>query len=357
MPLKGAIAGKHPKIEGFQSLVVMGRSAREMGYRLPAEFERQRAVLLTRLHNGETWPGGSLEKAQEEFEYFAETVAKYTRVRFVDELGFETTDSWIRDYGPISMKRCDGRESNQRLAGQGLMYQDFVFDGWGAKYDEKTADDLIPQQFGLMDGVPMKVHDVILEGGSIEVNGKGMLLTTEQCLLNENRNAGMNRRELEGYLCEHLNVDDVVWLPGGITGDDTDGHVDDIARFVSEDVVVAVTAEKGHADYEVLQANKCVLEGKGLEVVELPMPEVMTHEFPSGQPYDQAGKQVLPASYANFLITNGAIMVPMFGQKMDEVALRVIEKAAPNYVIEPVPAKHLIVGMGSLHCLSMQVPW
>ncbi|QQE13447.1 agmatine deiminase family protein [Planctomycetota bacterium] len=349
----------HPRIDGFERLAVLEGTAKSLGYRLPAEFERQRAVLLTRPHNKETWPAGTLEKARDEFEYFVETVKKYTPVLFTDELGFATTDSWTRDYGPITMTKLrvgKVNETNHALGWEHLAYHDFCFDGWGAKYDVKADDDVIPQRFAMKDGVKLWVHDLILEGGSIECNGNGILITTEQCLLNENRNTQLDRDAIEGYLVDAFNLERVIWLPSGITGDDTDGHVDDMTRFISENTVLTVVAEKGHADYEILLRNKAILVEHGLNVIDLPMPEPMWFDFPNDQPYEQAGRQVLPASYANFLITNDAILVPTFGQASDDVAMRVIETAAPNHVIEPVPAETLIIGMGSLHCLSMQVP-
>lgn len=331
-----------------------GGTAAEMGYRLPGEFEPMEAVWLAYPHNRETWPG-CFEAACEQYEQFVRELRRFVRVELTAERGIATDDSWIRDFGPIFVVDDAG----------GLGCHDFVFNGWGGKYGGAEGayerDDVVPRHVAKLLDVPIWLHELVLEGGSIDGNGRGTLLTTEQCLLNPNRNAGLGRGDLERRFAEAFGVSHTIWLPGGIIGDDTDGHVDDIARFVAPTTVVACAAPEGHSDAEVLNANLAALKGardargERLTVVPLPVPEPIMYDFPADR-FGPGGRHPVPASYANFLIANEGVLVPVFGQAGDEAALRVMEEAMPGREVVPVRAEYLVVGLGALHCLSQQQP-
>ena len=339
----------HALIKEFDGLTTPSGSASGLGYRMPGEFEAVDCVWVVEPKNEETWPG-CLEEARGEFADWVGLMSRAVRVRTTGELGIETNDSWVRDFGPTFVVRDEGDGG-----GGGIACHDFHFNTWGGKYEVRDKDDVVPQRIARELGVPIWVHDFVLEGGSIEVNGRGTVMTTEQCLLNPNRNPGLSREQIEAELHAALGTRHVVWLAGGIAGDDTDGHVDDVARFISADTVVAVSAGRGHPDYEVTRQNLAVLrgsmdqDGRALRVVELPTPEPIYHDYPDG-------RWPVPASYANFLIANGHVFVPTFGQAADGVAMGVLRDEMVGYTVIPVPARWLVVGLGALHCLSQQQP-
>ncbi len=326
------------------------------GYYMPAEWGPQDCVWLVPPHNHETWPG-CFDKAADQFAVFMAELGKVTPVRTPEGLGVPTNDSWIRDFGPICVVPTPQAEPQ----GPSLIYHDFIFNGWGGKYETRDLDDVVPTRLGEKLGIPVVAHDLVLEGGSIEVNGKGTVMTTRQCLLNANRNPGQTPAQIEAQIHAALGTRHLVWLPGGIAGDDTDGHIDDVARFISADTVAIVSAPLGHPDHPVTQANLDALraardqDGRALRVVELPMPEPVMYDFPPDR-FGPGGVGPVPASYANFLISNGSVLVPVFGQASDDPALRVLEDAMPGYRVVPIRAEWLVVGLGALHCLSMQQP-
>jgi agmatine deiminase len=343
----------HPRIPEFSQLTILDGSAAARGFRMPAEWEPLCGVWLVRPFNPETWPG-CLDEAQAQWDAFAAALAQVVPVSTTQEVGIETVDSWVRDFGPIFV--TDGRG---RIAAH-----DFRFNGWGGKYEDRTADDLVPQHIARLLSVPLWVHDFVLEGGSIEVNGRGTVMTTEQCLLNPNRNPHLSRDEIERRMHEALGTTHTIWLPGGIVGDDTDGHIDDIARFTAPDRVVAVAPPRGHPDHDVLSQNLEALrdardeDGGRIELIELPAPDPIQYHFPADR-FGPGGVNPVPASYANFLIANGSAFVPVFGQSRDDEAVRVLERAfagTPVTRIVPLRAEHLVVGLGSFHCLSQQQP-
>lgn len=341
---------RHPRIP--QPLQELGPSAAELGYRMPAEWETLSSIWLARPHNESTWPGCFAE-AQAEHAEFTAAVRRFVPVRMLGEsISIATDDAWIRDYGPIFVKR----DSDGAVA-----LHDFHFNNWGGKYGDCARDDVVPQKIALLLGMPLWIHDFVLEGGSIEVNGRGTVMTSESCLFHPGRNASLDRSAIEAELHAALGTTHTIWLPGGIAGDDTDGHVDDVARFVGEDTVAAVRAPAGHPDHEVLERNWAVLQaardqqGRRLQLVPLPAPDPILWDFPPEGDWP-GGHRPVPASYANFLFANRAVLVPTFGQPSDEVALRTFEQLFPTRQIVPVASKHLIVGLGSLHCLSQQQP-
>jgi agmatine deiminase len=340
----------HPFIESPDQLQRPTQSAAAMGYRMPAEWEPLDRVWLTYPHNPYTWPT-VLDKAKSQYDAFLAALGKFTTPYTTQTLELATNDSWIRDYGPIFVVNDKG----------GLACHDFIFNCWGGKYDEHDLDNVIPQHIARQLNIPIWVHDVVMEGGGLDVNGRGTLLTTEQCLLNENRNPHLTRQQIEQVLADALNVRQFIWLPGGIEGDDTDGHIDDVARFIAPDTVAAVRPPAGHPDHHVLEQNWQILarsrdqDGNLLNLVELPAPDPIYFDYPADE-YSDGGRRQIPASYANFLIANGGVLAPIFGQKHDDAALRSLERAMPRHQIVPIRAEWLVVGLGTLHCMSQQQP-
>ncbi len=328
------------------------RTAAALGYRMPGEFEPIDAVWLTYPHNRETWPG-CFERACEQYDDFIAQVARFAQVNLIGKaIDWPTNDSWIRDYGPLFVINQTGE----------LACHDFVFNGWGGKYNaEYERDGIVPRRVAERLGIPTWLHDEVLEGGSIEVNGAGVVMTTEQCLLNQNRNRALDRPKLEALLHESLGTRHVLWLPGGIEGDDTDGHIDDVARFIAPGAIAAVRAPAGHPDHDTLERNWSALReardanGEAFELFELPAPEPIEYDYPPDR-FGPGGVNPVPASHANFLIVNAAVLVPTFGQRSDELALHAIERALPGRQAIGVRSEWLVVGLGALHCLSMQQP-
>ncbi len=331
-------------------------------YRMPAEFEPQTRVWLTVPSSANTWPG-CLDEAQRQHDDWRAQLSKVVEVVTVQSLGITPEDAWVRDYGPIFVIDAHGK----------LAMHDFVFNSWGGKYPPWEQMNLTPAAIhrwlhtAHAHDVPRFKHDFVLEGGSFEVNGKGALLTTSQCLLHPNRNPQHTRSRIEEKLCEWFSVRTVIWMPGGIEGDDTDGHQDDLARWLSPDTVAAVRAPIGHPDHDVLEANWRVLSeardqrGQKLHTVALPIVEpVLTYDFPADYwPDDRAVTEedrTCPASYANWLISNGHLFLPVFNRPSDALAIQAIEQAAPQLTVVPVRSEWLVVGRGSLHCLSQQQP-
>ena len=257
----------------------------------------------------------------------------------------ESADVWMRDYGPIFVRK-GGR-------GRGVAATKWEFNAWGGKYDDLLPDNETGLEVARSTGLRIFEPGVVLEGGSIDANGRGSLLTTEQCLLNKNRNPELGRTQLERLLHDYLGVDDVVWLGEGVAGDDTDGHVDDIARFVNEDTVVCMTEpDAGDVNYPALKRDRAMLsahrdkEGRRLEVVPIEMPRAV-----------EGDGSRLPASYANFYIGNSAVLVPVFGDaRNDSAALETLSECFQGRKIVPVDCRELVYGFGGIHCVSQQQP-
>jgi agmatine deiminase len=266
----------------------------------------------------------------------------------VDDLyfhAFPAYEPWCRDHGPIFVVR-DHKGRRERAI------VDWGYNAWGGKYPPYDLDDAVPQHVAKYRNLPLYAPGIVMEGGSIEVNGRGTVLTTEACLLNPNRNPHLTRGQIERYLCDYLGVTKVLWLGDGIIGDDTDGHIDDLTRFVNPTTVVTVV-ERDPADenYEILQENLLRLnslrdqDGQALRVVCLPMPGKVEHEG-----------QRLPASYANFYIANEIVLVPTYRDRNDRLALDILQKEFPTRRVIGVDSVELIWGLGSFHCISQQEP-
>ena len=254
-----------------------------------------------------------------------------------------SNEPWCRDHGPIFLTR----EAAPQLA-----VVDWDYNAWGWKYPPFDDDDVIPTRIAGELGLPVYAPHMVLEGGSIDVNGTGTLLTTTSCLLNPNRNPDLTKAEIEQKLKDFICVKNVLWLGDGIAGDDTDGHIDDLTRFVSRSTVVTVVEEDEHdQNYEALQENFAALRqmtaenGAPLEILKLPMPRKIMRDG-----------QRLPASYANFYIANRVVLLPVFADVHDKWAIAVLEKAFPDRKVVPIDCRELIWGLGAFHCLTQQQP-
>jgi agmatine deiminase len=348
-------------------LTTPASTPRQIGYRWPAEWEPHDATWLAWPHKEASWPGKfepvpaifvEMVRALvpgERVEILVGDEVREDRVRVLlidggvplERVGFHripTDDSWIRDHGPVFVV---GRDRPGDLAAL-----DWGYNAWGGKYPPWDLDDEVPRRVADLLRVPCFSPGMILEGGSIDGDGEGTLLTTEACLLNPNRNPGLARGEIESRLREFLAVERILWLGDGIAGDDTDGHVDDLARFVAPGVVVTVVEDDPRDEnYAVLQDNLARLRamrdarGRALEVVPLPMPSPVEHEG-----------QRLPASYANFYVGNAAVLVPVFGCPNDERALVTLTRLFPGRRVAGIRAEDLVWGLGAFHCLTQQQP-
>jgi agmatine deiminase len=259
-------------------------------------------------------------------------------------LKIPTIDVWMRDYGPTFVTRSAPENP--------LAFNDWIFNGWGRKYPSYELDERVARELASFLKVPVFKHEIVLEGGSIEVNGAGACLTTEQCLLNPNRNPQLTRAEIDVFLEDSLGVRHVIWLGEGIVGDDTDGHIDDIARFIDSRIVACVVETNSRDEnYRFLQENYERLQnavdqnGAKLSVVKLPCPEPV---------YDRGTR--LPASYANFYIANEVVLVPIFDDARDVEALGVLQELFPNRKVHGLRCNDVVAGLGAIHCVTQQQP-
>ena len=337
-------------------------------YRLPAEWEKHEATWLAWPHNEATWPG-LLEQVQETYLEIIRGLIPGERVYLcvndcatADRVGerirqakiqssnlkivtLKTDDAWLRDSGPIFMlHRSHG--SPARVA------HDFTFNGWGQKYEPWDSDDRVPQGACPMTETPFETHDFVLEGGSIDTDGQGTLLTTEACLLNPNRNPSLNRFQIEEKLRHWLGVRQIVWLSDGLEGDDTDGHVDDLTRFLAPGVVsTVVEPDTKDANYAPLAENLERLrhakdaKGQPFKVIEMPMP-----------PRADGPHHRNPASHANFYIGNAAVLVPIFNSPTDKIVLQQLQPYFPNRKVVGIDCQALVGGLGAIHCITQQMP-
>ena len=258
---------------------------------------------------------------------------------------FPAYEPWCRDHGPIFLVR----ENADR---HGCAIVDWGYNAWGNKYPPCDLDDAVPQHVAKLRDLPLFSPGIVMEGGSLDVNGEGTLLTTESCLLNPNRNPDLTKAEIEQHLKDYLGVTHVLWLGDGIVGDDTDGHIDDLTRFVDPQTVVTVVeedpADENHKPLrENLERLKTMKDQDGwpLRVVELPMPRLLEYEG-----------QRLPASYANFYIANGKVIVPTYRDPNDRRALEILQGVFPGRRVIGLDSMELIWGLGSFHCISQQEP-
>ena len=339
----------------------------ELGYYFPAEFAIHRATCLSWPHKEASWPG----KINTIYPKYSAFIKELTRSELVcinvnDETMKQfalshlikadvdlnkvtfyfnpTNDAWCRDHGPAFLINPSAEEKK--------VVVDWNYNAWGNKYPPFDLDDVIPTRIATQIGLPVFHPGIIMEGGSVEFNGEGTVLTSTCCLLNENRNPLLDQRQIENYLYDYYGAKQVLWVSEGISGDDTDGHIDDTIRFVNSDTVLAVIEEdRSDENFEPFQENLRQLSrmrlqnGKQLNIVELPMPEPVIYEG-----------QRLPASYANFYISNGAVIVPIFQSSADDKALQIIQECFPARKVVGIDSTDIIWGLGSFHCLSQQEP-
>jgi agmatine deiminase len=340
------------------------KDPRQAGYRMPAEWETHEATWLVWPHNSATWSTclrnvrstwaeliaalASVERvcvlvndAEAESQVVALLRDRDADLRQVRFYRIPTVDVWIRDYGPTFVVRS--------AASASLALVDWEFNAWGGKYADYVADNSVGARMNEFLGLSSFRPGIVLEGGSIEVNGAGTLLTTEQCLLNANRNAELSRKAIEDLLKASLSVDRIIWLNSGVTGDDTDGHIDNLARFVDATTIVCVLEEDpGDENYGNLRENYERLvraAGEALTVVALPQPDPLIH----------AGIR-LPASYANFYIANETVLVPLFQCPKDRIAMGIFRDLFPKRRVVGIDAVFLVRGLGGIHCVTQQQP-
>ncbi len=333
-----------------------------LGYRMPAEWESHAATWVAWPHNRDTWPG-RFDPIPHVWARLVETLAQCetvhvlaggrqvmeqarTMVAHLPQVvlhNVPTNDAWIRDYGPTFL--AGPSERSPALV-------DWRYNAWGGKYPPFDLDDRVPQHIAQITGRRRFPADVILEGGAIDCDGRGTLLASSTCLLSGNRNPGLTKSDLECRLAELLAAEKVIWIEGALAGDDTDGHVDQLARFVAPGtVVVAAEENRNDENYAVLQAIWQTLQqsrdaaGRRLELIRLPMPSPVFCQ-----------RQRLPASYANFYIAGDLVIVPAFDQRTDEAAAEVLEQCFPDRRICLLPAVDLVWGLGAYHCITQQEP-
>jgi agmatine deiminase len=339
----------------------------DLGYVFPAEWSKHRATWLSYPHEDSySWPG-TLARIYPSYHQFIREISKGERVcinvrdeklkekviRDLDASGTDlskidlflhpTNDAWCRDHGPAFLINPASKDPKVIVS--------WKYNAWGDKYphdlDEKITG-LIGEKFGL----PVYYPGIVMEGGAVEFNGAGSLLTTTACLLNENRNPGLSKDHIEQYLRDYYGVQQILWLGEGIDGDDTNGHVDDMTRFFSQDgIVTVIETNKSDPNFKILKENLRILKGMRLlngkqpDIAEIPMPRPVIYE-----------DQRLPASYANFYICNHAVIVPTYRCKEDDLAMKVLEECFPDRKIVGIDSVELIWGLGSFHCLSQQEP-
>jgi agmatine deiminase len=340
-----------------------------LGYRWPAEWQPHAATWLSWPHNPDTWPGHfapvpalfveivralhahelvRINLGSAALEESARQLLKAAGVEVDRAVRFEripTDDAWVRDHGGIVVVREHEGRNERALV-------DFEFNSWGGKYGPWDLDNAVPGKMARALGVPCFRAGVVLEGGSIDGNGEGSVLTTESCLLHPNRGSGRTREGMERVLADQLGARHVLWLGDGIAGDDTDGHIDDLARFVDVGTVVTVLEDDpADANFAPLQANLARLramrdpQGKPLSIATLPMPPPLVVDG-----------QRCPASYANFYLANGVALVPTYGAPSDVRALAVLRELLPGREIVGIPSRDLVYGLGAIHCVTQQEP-
>lgn len=351
----------------------MTNTPSELGYQMPPEWHPHAGTQLHWPTNRETWPGERLERVEQVYLNIINVLHWYepihlfvgdaTRLERVQELFATrsidldnivfhlqpTNDVWARDCGPIFV-RCE-QEGRKEFA-----LTDWEYNAWGDKYPPYDDDNRLPKYFAEKFDIPRFEAGMVLEGGSIEVNGEGILLTTESVLLNKNRNPDLSKRQIIQRLKDYLGVKKIIWLKRGLAGDDTDGHIDDLARFLNAGTILAMTVDDPNdVNYRALQENLDILEqawdrkGHRFSVETLPLPQTKIE----GTTVD--GSDYVPASYANFYVANGVVLVPTYDTRYDEEALSLFRDYFPERDVVGIPCADLVWGQGSIHCITQQL--
>ncbi len=332
----------------------------------PAEWEAQRAVWLSWPHNEKEWGKERLEKIRGFYIELINKILEFQDVNLIcpnletlhamslslsnqfklKKIIIPNNDIWIRDYGPFFMETTAGKKKKPLLI-------DFEFNAWGRKFPPWDLDNNVPKEIAFYLGAEIESYPLVMEGGSLEFSGDGLILTTEQCLLNKNRNPNLNKADIENILKTAFNIEEIIWLKRGLEGDHTDGHIDDVARFIGpRKILICKSNDKKDSNYNHLNESIEYLKkwrhpktGDKLEVIELPMPE-------SGR----GEASPLPRSYANFIFVNGGVIVPLFNCPSDKMALEIFKKTFHDRKIVGIDCSLLIEEGGGLHCMSKQEP-
>jgi agmatine deiminase len=340
---------------------------KDLGFYFPAEWEKHESTWITFPHNDHSWQGDKLADMYPE--YFAlikaistgelvniqvhdDSLAEFIRTQLpIYEIDANqirlhiqpTNDAWCRDHGPAILVNAKSKDR---------MIVDWGYNAWGGKYPPFDSDNESPSRLAEILGLPKMTPGIIMEGGSVDFNGAGTVLTSRSCLLNPNRNPHLSQKEIEQYLCDFYGVEQVLWVSDGIVGDDTDGHIDDTVRFVNEDTVIAMVEPDQNDDNHAVLARNLdelramrLLNGNALNIIEIPMPAaVVIDDFRA------------PGSYANFYICNAGVLVPIFDCPQDAYALKTLAQFFPDRPVIGLSAKKIIWGQGSFHCLTQQEP-
>lgn len=344
-----------------------------LGYYLPPEWHCHSATQMHWPSNRETWPGERLQRVEAVYLDIIEVLHRYEPIHLLVEneqiqshalslfkkrdislqqITFHKqpiNDVWARDCGPIFIHRKQNGEEEFAIT-------DWEYNAWGGKYPPFEDDNRLPQYFATKYGIKRFEPGMVLEGGSIDTNGEGVLLTTESVLLNDNRNPQMSKREIEERLKHYLGMEKVIWLKDGLAGDDTDGHIDDLARFLNKKTILAaVTENPEDVNYDALNENLKILseatdqKGNSFTIETLPLPETKIESTTVD------GSVYVPASYANFYIANGVVLVPLYDERFDTQAIELFERYFPDRDVVGIPCADLVWGQGAIHCITQQL--
>lgn len=345
--------------------MIVNPSPSSLGFRMPAEWEPHISTWFSWPHKEESWPGKfepvplvfvEIIKILSGYEFVNINVKDEKMLLLVSKLLIDnmvdmrkvtlhvnpTNDAWCRDHGPVYIKNDLGARA----------IIEWGYNAWGGKYPPYDVDDAVPVNIAQKYNLQLFQPGIVMEGGSFEVNGKGTLMTTESCLLNPNRNPHLNKVQIEEHLKQYLGVSHILWLGDGIIGDDTDGHIDDMTRFINPTTIVTAYEENPEDEnYTVLKENYERLlgmkdqDGNPFNIVKIPMPDPVYFD-----------DMRLPASYANFLIANGCVLVPTYRSGNDQKAINIIQQHMPDRKVIGVDCTDLILGLGAIHCVSQQEP-
>jgi agmatine deiminase len=366
----GFLRNRLPGMYSTISSRIQSETPRALGFSMPAEWERHDATWLAWPHDTMTFPSrvNKVENAyikmilalhkNENINLFVTDLKMRSRVtKLLEQKGvdlqkinfyvWDYADVWFRDYGPIFVLNKEKKQ---------MAFVHCIFNAWGGKYKDLIKDSQIPNIISNRLNLNNFKPGVVLEGGSIDVNGKGILLTTEQCLLNKNRNPHLSKNDIEKFLMDYFGASKTIWLKSGIAGDDTDGHIDNLARFVNpRTVLCAYQEDKTDENYTALEENYKILlsatdqDGKKLKIIKVLMPPLIRSRV-------RGEKTRLPASYLNFYVANNVVLVPTYGHKNDQIALKIIRKVFPTRKVVGINCTDVIYGMGAIHCIVQQQP-
>jgi agmatine deiminase len=366
----GFLRNRLPTTYGLISSRILSETPKRLGYFMPAEWEKHDGTWLAWPHDPVTFPSrvkkvekvylkiiSALHENETVNLFVTDSDAKARVAKLLKQKGIDLqkinfyvwgyADVWFRDYGPVFVVN---RKENQ------IAFVHWLFNAWGGKYNDLKKDTQIPSI--ISNGIQLNNFrpGIVMEGGAVDVNGNGTLLTTEQCLLNGNRNPHLSKDEIEKYLRNYFGTSNIIWLKGGVAGDDTDGHIDNLARFVnSRTILCAYEEDKNDENHQILKENYEILlksvsqDGNKFKVIKMLMP-------PAVRTNVRGKKTRLPASYLNFYVANKVVLVPTYKHKNDRVALKIIQDAFPNRKVVSIDCRDLIYGMGAIHCVMQQQP-